>query len=644
MEEAAATNGEAASAAAVPESGSDGAKPAVNPLRLARPLEKSPAAGLVKTAIPPSRPMPMPTISPLCPPGANKNGLKPASGPVGSSVPPAPAETEKPTEERVKEETAIDNVDTTAAAETENKVVSKPNVEAKQKLVPPKKSMSPIPSAAAPPRVSPVQEKEASVAKEASDVSPKKVVEGPKIPVAEKTPRQTKRKKSQEVDPLPEEEVRSSKRSRVPPAVYTSPDPEMAQILKTIKKQEEEGKKKPPVKSGGGKIKVETSKSETAKPKSGQKKGKATKPKRKKVVISDEEDDDEPDFEQESENDEDYEPVEPKPKTTIKKRGAHQPKQTKKETPARKKTNKRDPVFFKDECLAVRNDEGSFYLCKAMQNIYLGSRNITIQWLSNEDHIIPAKDNPGRDIYAPDFYDKTDFETILTSVEVEKTLGKKSKKVVLPEEELSRINKILQRANDKASGKLVMADIELTEDNPDGLDISLYKGEEQLDEIEKRKAGKEKRIEPSKPSKTKEDSEAAKTNPDTENGKKSRGRAKKEPAKEEEDKEDSGESNKKRARRRSTKNISYDQYDFLEDDDDEVIPQPKKRKSQDSVTATGESNDAPKTVEEEETVNKSEGVKEKESVGVADTTEATSSESDTQQPAKKRGKKGKEQE
>ena len=51
---------------------------------------------------------------------------------------------------------------------------------------------------------------------------------------------------------------------------------------------------------------------------------------------------------------------------------------------------------------------------------------------------------------------------------MEKTLGKKSKKVVLPEEELSRINKILQRANDKASGKLVMADIELTEDNPDG--------------------------------------------------------------------------------------------------------------------------------------------------------------------------------
>ena len=42
-----------------------------------------------------------------------------------------------------------------------------------------------------------------------------------------------------------------------------------------------------------------------------------------------------------------------------------------------------------------------------MQNIYIGSRNIKIQWLSNEEHIIPVKENPDQDIYAPDFYDKT---------------------------------------------------------------------------------------------------------------------------------------------------------------------------------------------------------------------------------------------
>ena len=64
-------------------------------------------------------------------------------------------------------------------------------------------------------------------------------------------------------------------------------------------------------------------------------------------------------------------------------------------------------LFSRDEYLAVRNDEGAFYLCKAMQNIYIGSRNITIQWFSNEEHIIPAKDNPKQDIFAPDFYDKT---------------------------------------------------------------------------------------------------------------------------------------------------------------------------------------------------------------------------------------------
>merc|ERR1712203_491080 len=95
-----------------------------------------------------------------------------------------------------------------------------------------------------------------------------------------------------------------------------------------------------------------------------------------------------------------------------------------------------------DEHLAVRNDEGAFYLCKTMQNIYIGSRNIKIQWLSNEDHIIPAKENPDQDIYA-DFYDKTDFETILTSVELDEVLGK-SKRMILPEEELARIEKILR--------------------------------------------------------------------------------------------------------------------------------------------------------------------------------------------------------
>ena len=60
--------------------------------------------------------------------------------------------------------------------------------------------------------------------------------------------------------------------------------------------------------------------------------------------------------------------------------------------------------------MAVRNAEGGFYICKAMQNIFLGSKNIKIQWLSNEDPVVPAKDNPDGDIFAHDFYDKTGIQ------------------------------------------------------------------------------------------------------------------------------------------------------------------------------------------------------------------------------------------
>ena len=90
----------------------------VNPLRLARPLEKG--QGLSKTAIPHNRPMPMPTISPLCPPGAAaaKNGTKPLVSqvkngtsiePVKPSVPvsqPLKATTPQPKEEEKAAEPA----------------------------------------------------------------------------------------------------------------------------------------------------------------------------------------------------------------------------------------------------------------------------------------------------------------------------------------------------------------------------------------------------------------------------------------------------------------------------------------------------------------------------------------------------------
>jgi hypothetical protein len=53
------------------------------------------------------------------------------------------------------------------------------------------------------------------------------------------------------------------------------------------------------------------------------------------------------------------------------------------------------PILYYVSCLRSK------FVCFSLY------RNIKIQWLSNEPHIIPAKDNPTGEIYAPDFYDKT---------------------------------------------------------------------------------------------------------------------------------------------------------------------------------------------------------------------------------------------
>ena len=184
-------------------------------------------------------------------------------------------------------------------------------------------------------------------------------------------------------------------------------------------------------------------------------------------------------------------------------------------------------------------------------------------------------------------------------MELDKVLGK-SKRMILPEEELARIEKILQRSNAKAEGKLDMSNIELTEDNPDGLDISLYTGEDQLDEIEKRKTEKDKvgkKVPPSRGKKKSEnvdeENEKEKDKPSTSKPEpsKGRGRPKKDiPEEKSLKKEESTktEDGGKRTRRKASKNVSYDQFDFLEEDDDEVMPSPKKRKSQDSVSEPAE--------------------------------------------------------
>lgn len=55
--------------------------------------------------------------------------------------------------------------------------------------------------------------------------------------------------------------------------------------------------------------------------------------------------------------------------------------------------------------MAVRNEEGGFYLCQAMQNIHRASRRIRIRWLTQHPN----------DEFTPDFYDHTGihFELLL---------------------------------------------------------------------------------------------------------------------------------------------------------------------------------------------------------------------------------------
>nr|CAD7409489.1 unnamed protein product [Timema poppensis] len=127
-------------------------------------------------------------------------------------------------------------------------------------------------------------------------------------------------------------------------------------------------------------------------------------------------------------------------------------------------------VFYKNEFLAVRNAEGSFYVCQAMQNIYKTSPKIRIRWLSQE-----KKESKLTDVYTPDFYDATDFDCILTNLELKK-LDKN--RFHLPEEERERTNSILKRALDVEKG--VSEKPPVTEEHPDGLDLSLFRDESQL--------------------------------------------------------------------------------------------------------------------------------------------------------------------
>jgi len=72
--------------------------------------------------------------------------------------------------------------------------------------------------------------------------------------------------------------------------------------------------------------------------------------------------------------------------------------------------NEKLTVFYKNEFLAVRNEDGGFYLCQAMQNIHRASRRIRIRWLTQHPN----------DEFTPDFYDHTEFDCILTNITLKK--------------------------------------------------------------------------------------------------------------------------------------------------------------------------------------------------------------------------------
>lgn len=125
-------------------------------------------------------------------------------------------------------------------------------------------------------------------------------------------------------------------------------------------------------------------------------------------------------------------------------------------------------VFHKGDFLAVRNESGSFYVCRTAQNVYKTSRKFKIQWLD---------DKSGH--YVPDFFDTTDFECVLTNLRMNK-LSKQ--KYQLPKDERQRALNILQRAINVERGVVEVPDPRQVAE--DGVDVSILGCEEEKEVVE----------------------------------------------------------------------------------------------------------------------------------------------------------------
>lgn len=120
---------------------------------------------------------------------------------------------------------------------------------------------------------------------------------------------------------------------------------------------------------------------------------------------------------------------------------------------------------FRNEFLAVRNGEGTFYLCQTLSNVYKSSSKIRIRWLNEKEENKVNED--GARTFSLDYYDVTDFECVLTTVELDKV----ERSYELPQSEQARIESILKKAIDVEKG--IVPRPTVTEENPDGCKINV---------------------------------------------------------------------------------------------------------------------------------------------------------------------------
>ncbi|OWF45703.1 Poly(ADP-ribose) polymerase pme-5 [Mizuhopecten yessoensis] len=161
--------------------------------------------------------------------------------------------------------------------------------------------------------------------------------------------------------------------------------------------------------------------------------------------------------------------------------------------PKTPKGNKEEAVvlqYKKGVFLAVRGDEGSFYMCRTQQNVYKTTKHFKIQWLDL---------NEPPSIYKFDFLDATEIECVLTNVKMERIARETYR---LPHSEKTRIENILLRALKKEKGEPIEEDDMLVEETVGEEDFAEDDSEEEDWEDDEPSAKKPKYSKSDKPKAT----------------------------------------------------------------------------------------------------------------------------------------------